>query len=144
MQKAVILIIVVSFFFLFSCTTKEDSPQYIYIEPEPEPKPEPDPYRIEPDEPENIREVEVTSDIITIAWDEVYNAKSYIVYMDDEGWHWREEDYQYSYRVNETTFTITLLQSKQAYYFEVYSSNYGGESWQGAGIACTRRSLWDC
>ncbi len=139
MKKILIIItvIILSFTFFYSCTIPKEETNDSSIEM-PEPDPEPDPYYITPDKPENIRVDEKNHEMITIAWDPVYNAKYYTVYCDDDGYQWPLEDYDIIDRfVRTTSFTVTLLQSNTTYSFEVYSWNYAGDSYDSARTRST-------
>lgn len=159
MKYSVILVFLVSITLLFSCVVSEkpsssyNPPDNTGTEPEPEPEPEPDPFDIRPSKPENIREVEITHEMITIAWDGVYNAMAYYVYYgcytlypvtSFPYWEWEwEENYQLISDVNITSFTLSNLQSNHSYAFSVTSWNNGGESsierWD---IESTTVELW--
>jgi hypothetical protein len=64
LKSSVILVFFISIALLISCVVSEESSSNNNPNPNPEPQPEPDPFYIRP---ENIREVEVTHEIVTIA-----------------------------------------------------------------------------
>jgi len=57
------------------------------------------PYEIIPEKPQNIRLAEKTNEIITVAWDKVYNAIGYKILWTDE----------YPYFVDDFKYSNTIL-----------------------------------
>ncbi len=88
------------------------------------------PYEIIPEKPQNIRLAEKTNEIITVAWDKVYNAIGYKILWTDE-YPYFVDDFKYSNTIlgNEiTSSTIADLQSLHQYFFQVKSFNSAGEN----------------